>query len=90
LTDLCRPLHANCFVREHRLSVWDSLKKDRETNIRCIGYVASEIVRHVGVAVYAAISPYRATYNDVRNMVGKDHYVDVFMDTSVEANEQGA
>jgi adenylylsulfate kinase-like enzyme len=22
-------------------------------------------------------------------MVGKDHYVDVFMDTSVEANEQG-
>jgi hypothetical protein len=56
-------------------------------NIRRIGYVAAEIVRHGGVAVCAAISPYRATRNDVRNMVGADHFVEVFVDTPLEVCE---
>lgn len=36
----------------------------------------------------AAVSPYRATRNDVRNTVGKDHYVEVFVDTPLEVCEQ--
>jgi len=50
--------------------------------------VASEIVRHGGTAVCAAVSPYRATRNDVRNMVGKGHYVEVFVNTPLEVCEQ--
>lgn len=63
-------------------------KEDRDINIRRIGFVAAEIVRHGGIAVCAAVSPYRATRNDVRNMVGKDHYVEVFVDTPLEVCEQ--
>ncbi len=63
-------------------------KEDRDTNIRRIGFVASEIVRHGGIAVCAAVSPYRATRNNVRNMVGKDRYVEVFVDTPLEVCEQ--
>ena len=63
-------------------------KEDRDTNIRRIGFVAAEIVRHGGVAVCAAVSPYRATRNDVRNMVGADRFVEVFVDTPLEVCEQ--
>lgn len=63
-------------------------KQDRDTNIRRMGFVAGELVRHGGVAVCAAVSPYRATRNDVRAMVGADHYVEVFVDTPIEVCEQ--
>ena len=49
--------------------------------------MASEIVRHGGVVLCAAVSPYRATRNDVRNMVGTDHFVEVFVDTPLEVCE---
>src|SRR5215813_1648376 len=35
-------------------------KADRDTNIHRIGFVATEIVRHGGVVICAAVSPYRA------------------------------
>jgi sulfate adenylyltransferase len=63
-------------------------KEDRDTNIRRIGFVASEIVRHGGIAVCAAVSPYRATRNDVRSMVGSDHYVEIFVDTPIDVCEE--
>ncbi|MGH9941196.1 MAG: bifunctional sulfate adenylyltransferase/adenylylsulfate kinase [Pyrinomonadaceae bacterium] len=63
-------------------------KEDRDTNIRRIGFVASEIVRHGGLVVSAAVSPYRATRNDVRNTVGADQFVEVFVDTPLEVCEQ--
>jgi sulfate adenylyltransferase len=63
-------------------------KEDRDTNIRRIGFVAGEIVRHGGVAVCAAISPYRATRNEVRQMVGGDGFVEVFVDTPLEECER--
>lgn len=62
-------------------------REDRDPNIRRIGFVAAEIVRHGGVAVCAAVSPYRAARNDVRNMVGLDHFVEVFVDTPLEVCE---
>jgi sulfate adenylyltransferase len=53
--------------------------------VRRIGFVAAEIVRHGGIAVCAAaVSPYRATRNDVRSMMEKDHYIEVFVDTPLE------
>jgi sulfate adenylyltransferase len=62
-------------------------REDRDINIRRIGFVAGEIVRHGGMVICAAISPYRATRNDVRNMVGADHFVEVFVDTPLEICE---
>jgi sulfate adenylyltransferase len=68
-------------VRTHLSKGLGFSKEDRDTNIRRIGFVASEIVRHGGIAVCAAISPYRATRNEVRQMVGADRFVEVFVNT---------
>jgi sulfate adenylyltransferase len=35
----------------------------------------------------AAVSPYRATRNDVRSLVGTEHFVEVFVDTPLEVCE---
>ncbi len=75
-------------VRTHLSKGLGFSKEDRDTNIRRIGFVASEIVRHGGVAVCAAVSPYRATRNEVRNMVGSDRFIEVFVDTPLEVCEQ--
>ncbi len=75
-------------VRTHLSKGLGFSKEDRDTNIRRIGFVASEIVRHGGVAVCAAVSPYRATRNEVRNMVGRDRFIEVFVDTPLEVCEQ--
>ncbi len=75
-------------VRTHLSKGLGFSKEDRDVNIRRIGYVAAEIVRHGGVVMCAAVSPYRATRNDVRNMVGTDHFVEVFVDTPIEVCEQ--
>jgi sulfate adenylyltransferase len=63
-------------------------KEDRDTNIRRIGFVATEIVRHGGVAICSAVSPYRATRDECRRLVGGDHFVEVFVDTPLEVCEQ--
>jgi sulfate adenylyltransferase len=63
-------------------------KEDRDANIRRIGFVASEIVRHGGVAICAAVSPYRATREEVRNLVGGEHFVEVFVDTPLAVCER--
>ncbi|MBE1534085.1 adenylyl-sulfate kinase [Actinomadura algeriensis] len=44
-------------------------RPDRDLNIRRIGFVASEITRHGGVAICAPIAPYAATRAEVRGMV---------------------
>ena len=75
-------------VRTHLSKGLGFSKEDRDINIRRIGFVAAEIVRHGGTAVCAAVSPYRSTRNDVRNMVGKGHYLEVFVDTPLDVCEQ--
>ena len=75
-------------VRTHLSKGLGFSKEDRDTNIRRIGFVASEIVRHGGLAVCAAVSPYRVTRNDVRNMVGSDRFVEVFVDTPLSVCEE--
>lgn len=63
-------------------------KEDRESNIRRVGFLAAEIVRQGGTVVCAAVSPYRSTRNDVRNIVGVDCFVEVFVDTPLEECEK--
>ena len=74
-------------VRTHLSKGLGFSKEDRDTNIRRIGFVASEIARHGGAVVAAAVSPYRATRNECRNMVGRERFIEVFVDTPLEVCE---
>lgn len=75
-------------VRTHLSHGLGFSKEDRDVNIRRIGFVAAEIARHGGVVICAAVSPYRATRNDVRNMVGSERFIEVFVDTPLEVCEE--
>ncbi len=56
-------------VRKHLSSELGFSKEHRDLNIRRIGYVASEITKHGGIAVCAPIAPYDQTRKDVREMI---------------------
>ena len=75
-------------VRTHLSRGLGFSKEDRDTNILRIGFVASEIVRHGGVAICAAVSPYSATRNEVRAMVGSERFIEVFVDTPLAVCEE--
>ena len=75
-------------VRTHLSEGLGFSREDRDLNIRRIAFVASEVVRHGGIAITATISPYRSTRNDIRNMMGEGHFIEVFMDTPLEICEQ--
>jgi sulfate adenylyltransferase len=74
-------------VRNHLSRGLGFSKEDRDSNIRRIGFVAAEIVKHQGTVICAAVSPYRATRNDVRNMVG-DRFIEVFVNTPLDECER--
>jgi sulfate adenylyltransferase len=75
-------------VRNHLSRGLGFSKEDRDSNIRRIGFVAAEIVKHQGTVICAAVSPYRATRNDVRNMVGGERFIEVFVNTPLEECER--
>jgi sulfate adenylyltransferase len=75
-------------VRNHLSRGLGFSKEDRDANIHRIGFVASEIVKHQGAVICAAVSPYRATRNDVRNLIGADRFVEVFVNTPLEECER--
>jgi sulfate adenylyltransferase len=75
-------------VRTHLSKGLGFSKQDRDANILRIGFVASEIVRHGGVAIVAAVSPYEEARNEVRQMIGHDHFVLVHVATPIEVCEQ--
>lgn len=75
-------------IRTHLSKGLGFSKDDRDTNILRIGFVASEIVRHGGLAICAAVSPYRQTRNEVRQMFGEGRFVEIFVNTPLEICEQ--
>jgi sulfate adenylyltransferase/3'-phosphoadenosine 5'-phosphosulfate synthase len=78
-------------VRTHLSKGLGFSKEDRDTNIRRIGYVARLVARSGGVAVAAAISPYREVRDEVRAETAG--FVEVFvrcpLDTLVERDVKG-
>ncbi|TAN31659.1 sulfate adenylyltransferase [bacterium] len=78
-------------VRTHLSKGLGFSKEDRDTNIRRIGYVARLVARHGGVAITAAISPYREVRDEVRQAT--PGFVEVFvrcpLDTLVERDTKG-
>jgi sulfate adenylyltransferase len=75
-------------VRTHLSKGLGFSKEERDTNILRIGFVASEIVRHGGIAIVAAVSPYEATRNEVRDLIGRDRFVLVHVATPLEICER--
>src|SRR5438309_5608250 len=71
-------------VRTHLSQGLGFSREDRDTNIRRIRFVAAELVSHGGLALCAAVSPYRATRDECRAMVGADRFVEVFVDTPLD------
>ena len=75
-------------VRTHLSKGLGFSREDRDPNILRIGFVAGENARHGGTIICAAISPYRATRNEARKMVGEERFVEVFVDTPIEVCEE--
>lgn len=74
-------------VRTHLSKGLGFSKDDRDTNVRRIGFVAAEVVKHGGICVASVVSPYRATRDEVRQMVGSG-FIEIFVDTPIEVCEQ--
>ena len=75
-------------VRTHLSKGLGFTKQDRDANILRMGFVASEIVRAGGAVVCAAVSPYAATRDAVRDMIGADRFVEVFVNTPLDVCEK--
>lgn len=69
-------------IRKHLTKGLGFSKEDRDENIRRIGFVASEIVKHQGVVIVAAIAPYRKIRDDVREVISQmGTFVEVYVST---------
>ena len=74
-------------IRTHLSKGLGFSRADRDANIRRIGFVASEIVRHGGAVICAAISPYRATRDECRALIGPDHFVEAYVNAPIQVCE---
>jgi adenylyl-sulfate kinase len=76
-------------VRTHLSSELDFSREHRDLNIRRIGWVAGEVVKHGGTVVVAAIAPYEAARREARQLV-EEHgrFVLVHLSTPLEVCEE--
>ncbi len=64
-------------------------RKDRSSNVRRIGYVASEIVKHGGIVICANIAPYEDDRSHNRDAISKyGGYFEVYVATELEVCEK--
>ncbi len=59
-------------------------KEDRSENIKRISFVAKSIADTGGVAVCAAISPYKEDRDKARDLIGKDRFFEIFIDCHID------
>ncbi len=66
-------------------------REDRDTNIRRIGYVAKLLARNGVAVITAAISPYRAIRDEVRQDIGAfvEVYVKATLDECIRRDTKG-
>src|SRR5690606_20853397 len=68
-------------VRTHLSNGLGFSREDRSTNVRRIGYVASEVTKHGGIAICAPIAPYEADRNANRELIESNGgYIEVYVD----------
>ncbi len=77
-------------VRKHLSSELGFSKEHRNLNVSRIGYVASEVAKHGGIAICAPIAPYDDIRKKVRNMVRENGgvFVLVHVATPLEVCEE--
>lgn len=75
-------------IRTHLSKGLGFSRADRSTNVRRIGYVASEIVKHGGIVLVANIAPYEEDRQYNRTMISAHGtYIEVFVNTPIETCE---
>jgi sulfate adenylyltransferase len=75
-------------VRKNLSSELGFSREHRDLNILRIGYVASEITKHGGIAICAPIAPYAATRAKVRQMIEPlGGFIEVHVSTPLEVCE---
>lgn len=75
-------------VRKHLSRGLGFSREDRAANVTRIGYVASEIVRHGGIAVCAPIAPYADARAESRALVeAHGDFIEIHVATSLEVCE---
>lgn len=63
-------------------------KEDRSINVRRIGYVASEIIKHGGIVICANIAPYQEDRDFNRILIEKfGKYIEIFVNTPLSVCE---
>ena len=76
-------------IRTHLSKGLGFSKEDRSMNVRRIGYVASEIVRHGGLVVVANIAPFEEDRAFNKKMISAwGDYYQIFVDTPVAECER--
>src|SRR4051795_6564419 len=76
-------------VRTHLSSELTFSREHRDLNIRRIGFVAGEVVKHGGTAVVAAIAPFEQAREEARQLVEKHgRFLLVHVATPLEVAEQ--
>jgi adenylylsulfate kinase len=98
-TTICKSVHAELMTRGYRVEMldgdivrkqlWPDLgfsKVDRDENIRRLGFLAQLLTRNGIIALVAAISPYRAARNEVRNKIGR--FLEVHVDAPLHVCEE--
>lgn len=62
-------------------------REDRDTNIARIAFVADLLARNDVPVITAAISPYAATRDAARELIGNDKFIEIHVATSLEECE---
>lgn len=76
-------------IRQHLSKGLSFSKEDRDENVRRVGFLMSEVVRHGGIAISALVSPYREARRAVRNMIEhQGEFVEIYVSTPVEECER--
>ena len=76
-------------VRRNLSSNLKFSKEDRDTNVRRIGFVASEITKNRGIAICAPIAPYEATREEIRATIeAYGGFIEVHVSTPLEVCEK--
>lgn len=72
-------------IRKHLSHDLGFSKRDRDENIRRIGYVAELLTKNGVVVLVSAISPYRDVRNEVREIIGR--FLEVYVNAPLEVCE---
>lgn len=63
-------------------------REDREEHARRVSYLAKVLSRNGVISIVALISPYKVSRESAREIIGKDHFVEVYIKASLAACEK--